>query len=137
MKKMMLLMLTAGMLMAEILWEPSFRAAQEEAKKENKPMLVILVSHTFRWCRRLENRTLQNPQIIDFVNENFVPVIVYREDGGYPREVIRSSAVPTTFFLTPEGKPFMKPAPGYWEPYDYISDLRMAVKKFKKLQAPR
>ena len=136
MKKTMLLMLTAGMLMAEILWQPSYQAAQEEAKRENKPMLVILVSHTCRWCRRLENRTLQNPEIIDFVNANFVPVIVYREDGGYPQNVIHSGYVPTTFFLTPEGKPFMKPSTGYWEPYDYISDLRLAAKKFKKLQAP-
>ena len=137
MKKVILLLLTAGMLMAEIVWQPSYRAAQEEAKRQNKPMLVILVSHSCRWCQRLKNRTLQNPRIVDFVNENFVPVVVYREDGGYPEDVIRSGLVPTTFFLTPEGKPFMKPAPGYWEPYDYISDLRLAVKKFKTLQAPR
>ncbi len=135
-KKFLLLTFAAGMLMAEIVWQPSYKVAQAEAKKENKPMMVLLVSHTCRWCRRLENRTLENPEVAAFVRKHFVPVIVYREDRNFP-DFITSSMVPTTFFLTPEGKNIIKPVVGYWEPMDYMTDLKMAAKKFKKRQAPR
>ncbi|WP_456451472.1 thioredoxin family protein [Hydrogenimonas sp.] len=135
-KKILFLCLAAGWLMAEIVWQPSYRVALEEAKKQNKPMMVLLVSHTCKWCRKLENRTLQNPEIVAFVNKHFVPVIVYREDRNFPTDRIRSSLVPTTFFLTPDEKNLIKPVMGYWEPMDYMTDLQMAVKKFKKRQAP-
>jgi uncharacterized protein YyaL (SSP411 family) len=121
----------ASLLMAEVNWQPNYNAAKEEAKKSGKPMLVILVSHTCRWCRKLENRTLQNPKVVDYVNKFFVPVIVYRGEGDYPY-FISSSMVPSTFFLTPNEKMIMKPSAGYWEPVEYISDLKLAIKKFKK-----
>ncbi len=126
----------SGLLMAEIIWQPSYRIAKEEAQKQNRPMLVILVSHTCRWCRKLENRTLQNPEIVAYVNKYFVPVLIYREDGNFP-DFISSSLVPTTFFLTPDEKNIVKPAMGYWDPDDYMSDLTLAIDKFKKHRAPR
>ncbi|WP_456451379.1 thioredoxin family protein, partial [Hydrogenimonas sp.] len=109
------LLFAVGVLMAEVAWKPDYQSALEEAKRTNKPMMVLLVSHTCRWCRKLENRTLQNPEVAAFVNRHFVPVIVYREEGGFP-DFIRSSMVPTTFFVTPEEKNIIKPVPGYWEP---------------------
>ena len=132
MKKVILTFFTlASILMAEVNWQPNYNTAKEEAKKSGKPMLVILVSHTCRWCRKLENRTLQNPKIVNYVNNFFVPVIVYRGEGDYP-EFIRSSMIPTTFFLTPNEKMIMKPSVGYWEPIDYMSDLTLAIKKYKQ-----
>jgi uncharacterized protein YyaL (SSP411 family) len=97
-------------------------------------MMVLLVSHTCRWCRKLENRTLQNPEVSAYVNRHFVPVLIYREDGGFP-DFIRSPLVPTTFFLTPDEKNLVKPVMGYWEPMDYMTDLKMAVERFKKRRA--
>ena len=134
-KSIPLLLLMSGLLMAEILWQPSYRSAEEEARKQDKPMLVILVSHTCRWCRKLENRTLQNPEIVEYVNRHFIPVLLYREDRNFP-DFIHSSMVPTTFFLTPDGKNIIKPAVGYWEPTDYMSDLKLVVGKFKKRRSP-
>ena len=132
MKKIVLTIFAlASLLMAEVNWQPNYNTAKEEAKKSEKPMLVILVSHTCRWCRKLENRTLQNPKVVDYVNKFFVPVIVYREEGDYP-DFIRSSMIPTTFFLTPNEKMIIQPSVGYWEPIDYMSDLTLAIKKFKK-----
>jgi len=121
----------SSLLMAEINWQPNYSTAKEVAKKNGRPMLIVLVSHTCRWCRKLENRTLQNPKVVDYVNKFFVPVMVYRGEGNYP-DFIRSSMVPTTFFLTPNEKMIMQPSPGYWEPIDYMSDLSLAIKKFKK-----
>ena len=131
MKKFLTMMLTtATLLLAEVAWQPDFKTAQAEAKKSGKPIMALLVSHTCHWCRKLENRTLQNPAVSDYINEHFVAVLLYREDGGFP-DTIHSSMVPTTFFLTPEGQNIVKPSVGYWEPSDYMSDLKLALRKFK------
>ncbi|WP_457597707.1 thioredoxin family protein [Hydrogenimonas sp.] len=135
-RTILLLLLGAVAALAEITWQPSYEAAKQEAQKSGKPIMALLVSHTCRWCRRLENRTLQNPEVSAYVQKHFVPVLLYREDRNFP-DTIRSSMVPTTFFLTPEGKNIIKPVVGYWEPMDYLTDLKMAVKQFKKRRAPR
>jgi len=119
--------------LAEINWQPNYNTAKAIAKKSGKPMLVILVSHTCRWCIKLENRTLQNPKVVDYVNRFFVPVIVYRDKKNFP-DFIRSSMVPTTFFLTPNEKKIIQPSVGYWEPIDYLSDLTMAIREYNKLK---
>jgi uncharacterized protein YyaL (SSP411 family) len=130
-------MTLATFLMAEIHWMPDYRSAKAEAQRIGKPMLVLLVSHTCRWCRKLENRTLQNPRVVDYINRHFVSVIVYREDRGddenpaYP-DFIESSMVPTTFFLTPDEETIIQPTIGYWEPNDYMSDVTMAIRLFEQ-----
>jgi len=134
MKKVLILFLTlAGFLMAEVNWQPNYNAARAEAKRTGRPMLVLLVSHTCRWCRKLKNRTLQNPEIVTYINNHFVPLIVYRENLDFP-DFIKSPMVPTTFFLTSNEKMLMKPVAGYWEPDDYMSDLRMAIRRLKTRQ---
>ena len=135
MKRLLLMLLTAVTLFAEVNWRPDYASALAEAKRDGKPLMVLLVSHTCRWCRRLENRTLENPEVSAFINRHFVPVLLYREDRNRP-EFIRSSMVPTTFFLTPQQKNIVKPVVGYWEPSDYLSDLRLALKKFQTRRAP-
>ena len=129
-RAMVTLFLLFVSLAAEVDWQPDYATARAKALKEKKPMMVLLVSHTCRWCRKLENRTLEHPEVSHYVNTHFVPVLVYREDNDRP-DFIRSSMVPTTFLLTPEGKNLIKPVVGYWEPMEYMTDLKMAVKKFR------
>jgi thioredoxin-related protein len=135
-KKLFLLLFATGVLMAEIDWAENYRQARQEALEQNKPILAIVVSHTCRWCRKLENRTLQNPKVVDFVNEHFIAVLLYRGEDEYP-EKMRATMVPTIFFMAPDDTFIMKPYTGYEEPEDLLYDLRMALKLFRKRQAPR
>ncbi len=137
MKKIGLLVISAIWLFAEVAWQPDYDTAVEAAKKENKPLLVLLVSHTCHWCRKLENRTLENPAVSDYIAKHFVPVLVYRGDGEYPEEKIHSSHVPTTFVFTPDGDKELYSAIGYSEPSEYLSDLKVALDRFKAIEARR
>ncbi len=135
MKKIIIFVLMgAGLLMAEVEWRHDYASARNQAQKSGKPMMVLLVSRTCRWCQKLKNRTLQNPEISYFINSRFIPVLVYRGEGGFP-EIIHSTLVPTTFFLTPDEKMIIPPVKGYWEPTEYMSDLKLAFEKFKKMQS--
>lgn len=131
MKKILLLaLLSAALFGAEIGWEDTFAAAQAKAKKESKPMLVIITTEQCRWCRKLEATTLSDDEIISKINTRFVPVHVTRDKSIYPK-TLSAKMVPMSYFLDGNGK-VLYSMPGYWPVEDYSSILDDALRKAKK-----
>lgn len=131
MKKILLLaLLSAALFGAEIGWEDTFAAAQAKAKKESKPMLVIITTEQCRWCRKLEATTLSDDEIITKINTRFVPVHVTRDKSIYPK-TLSAKMVPMSYFLDGNGK-VLYSMPGYWPVEDYQSILDDALRKAKK-----
>ncbi|MCF6200965.1 MAG: DUF255 domain-containing protein [Hydrogenimonas sp.] len=124
----------ATSLFAQIEWEGSYESALKRAKEQGKPMLILVVSEHCRWCHKLEEETLADPNVENFINRRFVPLLLDREKDSYP-SFIKARAVPTTIYLTPDEKMLIKPVEGYWDPLDYMSDLKLAVRVFKRAQA--
>ncbi len=103
-------------------WHPWGPEAFEKAKAENKPLLVSIGYATCHWCHVMERESFENETTAEFLNENFVPIKVDREErpdvdkvhmdalhamgeqGGWPLNV----------FLTPDGEPFYGGT--YWPP---------------------
>lgn len=131
MKKILLLTLFVATLFgADIAWQDTFAAAQAKAKKESKPMLVIITTEQCRWCRKLEATTLSDDDIISKINTRFVPVHVTRDKSVYPN-VLTAKMVPMSYFLDGNGK-VLHSIPGYWPAEDYSSILDDALRKAKK-----
>lgn len=131
MKKILLLTLFVATLFgADIAWQDTFAAAQAKAKKESKPMLVIITTEQCRWCRKLEATTLSDDDIISKINTRFVPVHVTRDKSVYPN-VLTAKMVPMSYFLDGNGK-VLHSIPGYWTAEDYSSILDDALRKAKK-----
>ncbi len=137
MKKITILtILLATSLFAQIEWVNSYDKALKKSKELNRPMLILVVSEHCRWCHKLKKTTLANPDVENFINRRFVPLLLDREKDAYP-SFIKARYVPTTFYVTPDEKMLIKPVEGYWDPYDYMSDLKLAVRVFKRSQAHR
>lgn len=133
MKKLALLaLLTLNLFAADIAWQESFSAAQAKAKKESKPMLVIITTEQCRWCRKLESTTLSDDEVISKINSRFVPVHVTRDKSVYPKN-LTAKMVPMSYFLDPNGKE-LHSMPGYWPSEDYQSILDDALRKAKTKQ---
>lgn len=131
MKKILLLaLLSVALFGVEIGWEDTFAAAQAKAKKESKPMLVIITTEQCRWCRKLEATTLSDDEIISKINTRFVPVHVTRDKSIYPK-TLSAKMVPMSYFLDGNGK-VLYSMPGYWPVEDYQSILDDALRKAKK-----
>jgi uncharacterized protein YyaL (SSP411 family) len=131
MKKIIFLALfTATLFSAEIAWQETFSQAQTKAKKESKPMLVIITTEQCRWCRKLEATTLSDDEIISKINTRFVPVHVTRDKSVYPK-ALSAKMVPMSYFLDESGK-VLYSMPGYWPSEDYQSILDDALRKAKK-----
>jgi thioredoxin-related protein len=131
MKKLALLaFLAASLFSGEIAWNDTYEQAQAKAKKESKPLMVLITSEQCRWCRKFEATTLQDEDVISKLNAKFVSVHVTRDKSIYPKN-LSAKMVPMHYFLNGEGKVIYS-IPGYWPADDYQSILDDALRKNKK-----
>ena len=107
-------------------WED---AAFEEAKKLDKPILLSIGYSTCHWCHVMERESFENLQIAKFMNTNFIPIKVDREQHPDIDELYLTSVQmlsgkagwPLTAVLTPDGLPFFGGT--YFPPEQFISLL--------------
>ncbi|ADR33407.1 hypothetical protein Sulku_0741 [Sulfuricurvum kujiense DSM 16994] len=131
MKKLALLaFLAINLFAAEVAWNDTYEQAQAKAKKESKPLMVLITSEQCRWCRKFEATTLQDEDVITKLNTKFVSVHVTRDKSNYPKN-LTAKMVPMHYFLNGEGKVIYS-IPGYWPADDYQSILDDALRKTKK-----
>lgn len=126
-----LLILSISVFGAEIAWNTSYDSARAKAKKESKPLMVLITSEDCRWCRKLEATTLQDEQIISRINTQFQAVNVTKDKSVYPKS-LTAKMVPMSYFLDPSNGKVLYSIPGYWESEDYHSVLDDALRKYKK-----
>ncbi len=103
-------------------WGPE---AFENAKRENKPILLDIGAVWCHWCHVMDRESYESPEIAAIINQHFIAIKVDRDerpdvDSRYQTAVQAISGQggwPLTAFLTPEGKPFY--AGTYFPPQDY------------------
>lgn len=126
-----LLMVVSGVFGAEIAWNTSYETALAKAKKESKPLMVLITSEQCRWCRKLESTTLKDKEIISRINTKFQAVSVTRDKSIYPKN-LSAKMVPMSYFIDSANGKVIYSIPGYWDSEDYNSVLDDALRKYKK-----
>ena len=132
MKKILLtLLLLAGMAHGAIEMAAGYDAALEAAQKADKPIMLVLSSHSCRYCDLFANETLGDDLVIQALNRDFVSTIVYAAEGeAAPRELI-TGATPTIWFLNPDGTPMFQPIMGAVGKEDFIKALSIVHDTYK------
>ena len=125
-----LLMISMSVFRAEIAWNATYDAALAKAKKESKPLMVVITTEQCRWCRKLEATTLQDAEIVSRVNAKFQAVNVTKDKSIYPK-TLTAKMVPTSYFIDPSNGKVIYSIPGYWDSEDYNSILDDALRKYK------
>jgi uncharacterized protein YyaL (SSP411 family) len=95
-------------------WQPWDERALEQARREDKPILVSIGYSACHWCHVMERESFEDPAVAEVMNERFVPIKVDREerpdvDAVYMDAVQAMTGHggwPLNAFLTPEGVPF-------------------------------
>lgn len=107
---------------ADIHWYHWGSEAFDTAARTDRPVLLNLTAYWCAWCQRLDETTYSDPEVIELVNEAFVPV---RVDGDkYPHVAERyiAGGWPTNAFLTPTGEVLW--AGRYVEPEEFAAVAR-------------
>lgn len=88
----------------EIHWEEWNPAAFERAKREDKPILLGISAVWCHWCHVMDETTYSDPNIIQLVNERFIPIRVDNDERPDVNRRYNLGGWPTTAFLTAEGE---------------------------------
>jgi len=132
MKKLLWILLFAmSAFGTEIPWNSSYDQALLKAKKEGKPLMVLITSETCRWCRKLESTTLQDDEIASRITTSFQAVNVTKDKSIYPKN-FTAKMVPMSYFIDPRNGKVLYSIPGFWGIEDYNSILDDALQKYKK-----
>ncbi len=95
-------------------WFPWCNDAFDRAIELNRPVLLSVGYSTCHWCHVMEEESFEDEEIATFINQNYVPVKVDREERP-DIDAVYMSAVqaltgrggwPLTMLLTPDRKPF-------------------------------
>lgn len=130
-KIVMMCLLAMSVFGADVQWNDSYEQGLAKAKKEGKPLMVLITSEQCRWCRKLESTTLQDDEIVARINAKFQAVNVTKEKSIYPKN-LTAKMVPMSYFIDPKTGKVLYSIPGYWGAEDYNSVLDDALRKFKK-----
>src|SRR4029079_9194911 len=61
-------------------WQPWGDAAFAEARERDVPVLLSIGYAACHWCHVMAHESFEDPQVAAFLNANFVPVKVDREE---------------------------------------------------------
>ena len=95
-------------------WHPWGDEAFETARRLGRPVLLSVGYSTCHWCHVMEEESFDDVEIARYINENYIPIKVDREerpdvDGIYMAAVqafTGRGGWPMTVWLTAERKPF-------------------------------
>jgi len=95
-------------------WQPWDEQALEAARERDVPIFLSIGYAACHWCHVMEEESFADEDIAAFLNENFVPIKVDREerpdlDSVYMsicQQVTGGGGWPLSAWLTPDGKPF-------------------------------
>lgn len=124
------LLLISSLWSAELGWSDDYEQSLEVAKKENKNLYVLITSSGCPWCKKFENTTLQDEEILKMLSEKYVLVLVNRDIDDIP-SWMNARSTPRHYFVTAKGKEIFT-FPGYWDSLDFKSFLGDVEKEYKK-----
>ncbi len=77
-----------------------YNSALYKAKKENKPLMVMVALRGCPACEHMENFVFLKDEVIEYMNQNFVSVIMHRRENNIPLRFDTPDS-PTFFFIDP------------------------------------
>lgn len=110
-------------------WYPWCEEAFDQARREDKPVLVSIGYAACHWCHVMERESFEDQTTADLMNAHFINIKVDREERPDLDNIFMNACQiltgaggwPLNVFLTPDRKPFSagtyyQPKPGYGKP---------------------
>lgn len=86
-----------------IQWRQWDRMSLDEARKEDKIILLSLSAVWCHWCHVMDETTYSDANVITYINENFIPIRVDSDMRPDIDSLYNQGGWPSTVFLMPDG----------------------------------
>ena len=122
-------------------WQEWSKEALDQAKKEDKPIIVSIGYSSCHWCHVMEKESFEDTAVANVMNRYFVNIKVDREERPDVDQVymdaIQSMGLqggwPLNVFLTPDQKPFYGGT--YFPKQGWVNLLASVSEAFEKNRA--
>ncbi len=120
----------------------AFDVGLERAEKENKHVFVDFTAKWCGYCKKMDRETFSKPEVIDMLNEKFIPVKVDGDskdtldikgykitEANLTKTEFGVRGYPTFWFLTPEGSKLgnitgYRPPNVMMEAFEFVSERK-------------
>ena len=117
---------------SQINWLTNYNEALDKAQREGKPIVLYFYTQTCPYCRKMEKDTWGNEEVIKYVNQYYIPVMLdAKKENELAYNVFKIPGTPPTIILYPNGT-VLKPIIGYKPPEVIKPILEIAYKIIKK-----
>ena len=109
-----------------------YATALSEAKKENKPLVMVLGADYCPWCRKFENKTLKSTHVKPRLNNEVITLIVDKKFDvtSFP-EKFKTNYTPRVFFINPLNEKILFDRFGYIKKKEFLRLLDLAKTDFE------
>jgi thioredoxin-related protein len=116
----------------ELSWSHNYKKALLEAKREDKPLYILITSRDCRWCKKFVATTLQDKKVLQKLYHDFIVVHLLRDKDYIPKK-FAISPVPRHYFVDANGT-LLYSALGYRDEELFTSFMVNAQQKYKQIQ---
>lgn len=107
-------------------WRKLDQSIVQEAKRDNKIILLNLEANWCHWCHVMHDSTYGNPDVINYINEHFIPVKADQDANPELSNRYKDYGWPATIFINGKGEDVVKRA-GYISPKSFLRLLQAIV----------
>ena len=140
----LLFALTLGTEASEALgikWQTDLKAAQRLSASTGRPILIVFSADWCINCKKYESTTLGNRTMVDYVNQNFVPVHLDADKEKKIVEILEVKALPCTLVLSSEADLLGKingcqQSKDVWEVLERSKELQLKVRNVRYAKHP-
>ena len=118
-----------------IKWHDYNQETFDLAKKEDKPVFMLVTAIWCYWCHVYRDETLHQPEVVAYINNNFIPVFV---DADKRQDLTRqylAGGWPSTVIFSPDGKEISR-INGHIKKQDLLAYLNKVTKFFETSELP-
>ncbi|MEE8118516.1 MAG: DUF255 domain-containing protein, partial [Gammaproteobacteria bacterium] len=113
----------AGILVRWQTWQP---AVFEQARLENKLVLLNMEAVWCHWCHVMDEKTYSDPAVAEYLHANYIPILVDHDARPDLANRYREYGWPATIVLKADGTELVKRA-GYIAPANFLRLLQAIV----------
>jgi uncharacterized protein YyaL (SSP411 family) len=88
----------------EVQWRYDYNAARREALEKSRPLLLDFGTVNCFWCKKLDASTFKDPAIVQFLNEQYIPLKIDANRDAALADLLQVQSYPTLILAGPDGK---------------------------------
>jgi len=113
-------------------WVEDYHKGTQLAKQQNKPVLLAFYKKFTRMSTDTWNDTYKNPKVKEFVETNFVPILIDVDKQPDIAKKYNINYYPTHYVKRADSDRLFGPRMGYDPPTLFISELKKLLKKMNE-----